>query len=72
MVTNVVDAEVARQRALLGAAVRYGRPDADERRAALREAVLAKHIQEAVAAAPPFKPEQIERLRSLLPDPNEA
>lgn len=37
--------------------------------AALRASVLAAHIQEAVAAAPPFTTEQIERLRALLPAP---
>jgi len=67
-----VDPDLARQRSRVAIAVRDGHPDADQRRAALREAVLAKHIQEAISAAPPFTPEQIDRLRSLLPSPEET
>lgn len=62
-----VDPEIARQKAQTANAVRHGHADADERRAALRALVLSRHIQKAVATAPPFTPEQIDRLRSLLP-----
>jgi hypothetical protein len=38
-------------------------------RAELATELLAAHIAEVVAAAPPLTPEQADRLRSLLPAP---
>lgn len=49
--------------ARIATAVRLGRHDEAER---LRFELLAAKIRETVAAAPPLKPDQIERLRGLF------
>ncbi|GAA4351126.1 hypothetical protein [Microbacterium rhizosphaerae] len=56
---------VARSRA--GNAARYGTPAEQERaRADLAEARIADAIEKVVNSAPPLRPEQRERLASLL------
>lgn len=62
MATRNIDPEVVRLRG----GIREGRPDAEERRAALREATRAAHIRRLVEEWPPLSDETVSKLRVLF------
>ncbi len=59
-------AELRSRTAHAGAATRWNKPDAADQRRDLAEARLAEVIRRTVAAAPPLRPDQRDRLALLL------